>query len=1683
MSSHFLAKSLLLFLLAYYADLVYSKVHYIKPSELLDSPCLQNASSCLTLSQFAANSNFSHNETHVSLLFLPGHHTLDQKLLLAHGHNFSMSKYAKDNETVYVKCISLLGSFDISETISVSIKSLNFIGCGSNRVSRVTWLMIADSTFRGVEDQSAVLVINNVSTTKIVRSMFLNNTLEHCDSNTSLYLKSYYEVLDYIYHQQNTSSGVLYTAFSNVSVVSCRFMYNRADIGGALVAHNSSLHIDKSTLSYNTANFGGAMVTSGSMIDIDNSIFTHNSARNSGGVMVTNNDRVSISSSTFTENIADVLAGGVMCTLGDSLFTISNSNFTSNSATMGGVMDTSGDSSYNISNSNFTSNSATAGGVMRTLGGSFTISKSNFTSNSATRGGVIDTLNNSSFSINNSNFISNSATLGGVMITFDDSSFTISNSNFTSNTASIGGVMYTSGDSSFIISNSNFTSNSATCGGVMDTLNNSSFCISNTNFTSNSATLGGVMITFDDSSFTISNSNFTSNTATSGGVMHVFGDSLYTISKSNFTSNSATIGGVMDIYYGDSSWDISNSSFTSNTATRGGVMVTSGDSSFNISNSNFTSNSANYGGVMATSGDCLFTINNSNFTSNSATYVGGVISTSGDSLFTISNSNFTSNSATRGGVIYTSDTGDNSFTISNSNFTSNTATSGGVMQILSDSLYTISNSNFTSNSATRGGVMVTSGDPLVTISKSNFFSNSATMGGVMATSGDSLYDISNSNFASNSATNDGGVIYMFYSESSLAIFYSNFTSNSATDGGVMYILYSDFSFITINSIFTSNSAEDGGAILAIDSTIIINGETTITNNNITAIDNSIGGGISLKQSRLEIRGKCKFTNNSAMRGGGIHVTSSIIAVYQPGLLWLINNNAKIGGGMYLELNSKLYVLKPYITLLKSSYVNFAGNNARYGGAVYVADDTNSGTCSTDSECFIQTLALHQYNDSHINTVTIYFVENTATEQGSDLFGGLLDRCIPSPLAEVYQKKSIHYSGITYLENITDIAQIHSIARIYSISSRPVRVCFCNSEQEPDCTYQLPNITVKKGEAFNVSVVAVDQVNNTVLGTITSFISSDGGFGEGQQAQSVGTNCTDLTYNVYSPHDNETITLYADGPCGNAALSTSHVTIHFSECTCPVGFEPLSNRRSPTRCECICDSELLPYITDCNIATGMVFRVNTNSWITYVNNTDSPDYHYVKYEDCPFDYCKPLTENVSINFNLPNGAETQCAYNRTGVLCGSCRRKSSLSLASSRCLPCHSHWPAVCVIILVTAILVGVLLVIALLALNMTVSVGLINGFIFYANIVSAGSAVFFPSSEPSFPSVFVAWLNLDIGIDVCFIDGLDAYIKTWLQLAFTVYIISLVVIVIIVSEYSPRFARLIGKKDPVSTLATLILLSYAKLLSVTITALSFAKLDYPDGKQEIVWLPDGNVKYFEGKHIPLVLVALLIILIGLPYTIILFLWQWIVRAPMWKVFKWTRNTKLNAFIATYHVPHNSKYRFWTGLLLLVRVVLYVTDSVTVSANPQTFPLISNTLIGGLFLFCKFFSLRVYKNSFVDAVDTVLYFNLLALSAFSLYDFKVDLKKQIAVAYTSTIVALILFIGSIFYHIKLLFKKETPPRDLNEYPLAPLQPAHAQVTFSVIEPPKRDKDARSAADEDKDVLEISEDGCNVTPPYI
>ena len=138
-----------------------------------------------------------------------------------------------------------------------------------------------------------------------------------------------------------------------------------------------------------------------------------------------------------------------------------------------------------------------------------------------------------------------------------------------------------------------------------------------------------------------------------------------------------------------------------------------------------------------------------------------------------------------------------------------------------------------------------------------------------------------------------------------------------------------------------------------------------------------------------------------------------------------------------------------------------------------------------------------------------------------------------------------------------------------------------------------------------------------------------------------------------------------------------------------------------------------------------------------------------------------------------------------------------------------------IIAVIPALLIaGVLLVIFLMLFYLTVSLGTINGLIFCANIIRSSQAIFFPpESVISAPllSTFIAWLNLDLGIEACFYNGLDAYTKTWLQYAFPLYIWLLVIIIIVASQYSTMVSKL-TPNNALQVLATLFLLSYAKIL-------------------------------------------------------------------------------------------------------------------------------------------------------------------------------------------------------------------------------------------------------------------------------
>ena len=124
-----------------------------------------------------------------------------------------------------------------------------------------------------------------------------------------------------------------------------------------------------------------------------------------------------------------------------------------------------------------------------------------------------------------------------------------------------------------------------------------------------------------------------------------------------------------------------------------------------------------------------------------------------------------------------------------------------------------------------------------------------------------------------------------------------------------------------------------------------------------------------------------------------------------------------------------------------------------------------------------------------------------------------------------------------------------------------------------------------------------------------------------------------------------------------------------------------------------------------------------------------------------------------------------------------------------------------------------------------------------------------------------------------------------------------------------------------------------------------------------------------------------------------------------------RYQKLRLFLEPYHVPYTAKYRYWTGLLLFVRVLLYLISVLNFSLDPRVELMAVIFIVGGLILLKGVTAKRVYKNWPLDVMETAIYFNLVAFSALTWYNLDFG-GNQVAVAYTSVMIIFILLLGVI-----------------------------------------------------------------------
>ena len=306
---------------------------------------------------------------------------------------------------------------------------------------------------------------------------------------------------------------------------------------------------------------------------------------------------------------------------------------------------------------------------------------------------------------------------------------------------------------------------------------------------------------------------------------------------------------------------------------------------------------------------------------------------------------------------------------------------------------------------------------------------------------------------------------------------------------------------------------------------------------------------------------------------------------------------------------------------------------------------------------------------------------------------------------------------------------------------------------------------------------------------------------------------------------------------------------------------------------------------------------------------------------------------------------------------------SVVLGSNQCLPCSSMY----IILLLPMAVAGVVLVLLVKILDLTVYNGTMNEFVFYANVVN--SNIYRYSTFDFNPlTLFIAWLNLNLGLETCFINGLIAYGKTWLQFVFPLYIWGIAGVLIISARYSDRVAKVLGNNG-VPVLATLVLLSYAKLLNTIITVLSYTTLYTTEG-QVLVWSADGNLDYLGLKHALLFGVAVAFtIFLWLPYTLLLLFEQWLHKINS-RIITHVL-IKLKPFLDAHYAVLKGQHRYWFGVLLLSRAAILLSSAII--------PEDSDKILAFAIVLCSmvltFWGHHVYHNTATGTLSTAIFLNL------------------------------------------------------------------------------------------------------------
>ena len=749
------------------------------------------------------------------------------------------------------------------------------------------------------------------------------------------------------------------------------------------------------------------------------------------------------------------------------------------------------------------------------------------------------------------------------------------------------------------------------------------------------------------------------------------------------------------------------------------------------------------------------------------------------------------------------------------------------------------------------------------------------------------------------------------------------------------------------------------------------------------------GTLYLSSFQIKVQDRIIFRENE--NGSAVYLFLSILEVCSNSSLLFDKNIGYKGGAISLRGSASIY-LNDNISIV------FKNNSAiNRGGAIFheALSDPSNGTIDN---CFMKYVG---NNDKEERNITVKFLANNAKRGGSIY----LYSAIPCNIDK----------NNTFLEYIS----IDDVVQTYPSN-------FKNGEKN------LPKQLIPgKEEELNIGLLD-DRGNNVSLPIYRLETASK----------------DDIEIDsAYIITTNNKVKLFGNPGSKGKLLITllSHEDMSFSLAVimqeCPPGYVHKNNS-----CFCSKDNEKTRYlgITRCSSTYNAIFI--QGYWAGY--NSEIRQEDNFRTSNCPFGYCR-IDSNIN-EISLPHTADELnamvCTDNRTGQICGRCENGSSVHYHTNGNFICDSE--DLChlgiLFFILSEILPVTILFLVIIFLDIQLTTGGLNGFLFYMQVFStldihANNFINFPQGVKlllhilnSFANMFN--LNFFTALKFCLYEGATTMDNHVFDYSLIVYSLFLIIITVIClnRRCSKCIKNLKGKRSITHGLSGFLVLCYAKTTIITLRILTPGYLHGKGSKsQEAVVFYQGNIGYFKIEHLKYAIPALFAAIFMtclLPLLLLIYpLCYKILKVLRLEESKFSRLLcravpleKFKPFFDSFQGAFKDNHRYFASLYFFYR--LFILLSFAFASNLTDFYFLLELQLAAMIVLHGW--IQPYKQQRHNMLDMYIFAILITLIEITSYNYQgaiSQLDNSHTVRVLSTIQVLLAYSPVVFMLLYALYK--------------------------------------------------------------